>query len=156
MAVRLDNAMHARSTPAHVRVLLVDDDPATARLTMEALRNDNSAPDLFLVNTGWAALQFLRHEGSFERAPRPDIVLLDLNLPQKSGIEVLRDIKNEPSLRDIPIIVFSTSEARSDISNSYRLYANCYVTKPVDFEDFLGTVHNIAEFWLHTAKLPLQ
>lgn len=135
-------------------ILLVEDNPGDVRLTQEAFREAKVRNSLYVVEDGEKALKFLRRENGFSDVPRPDIILLDLNLPKKSGQEILAEIKADPSLRRIPVVVLTTSKAEEDILKSYDLHANCFVTKPVDFDRFLRVVQSIQEFWLSVVKLP--
>lgn len=135
-------------------ILLVEDTPGDARLTQEALREGKLQNRIHHARDGIEALAFLRREGAFHDAPVPDIILLDLNMPRKDGREVLADIKNDPSLRLIPVVVLTTSEAEKDIVKSYELHANCYITKPVDLEKFTEIVQMIENFWLSIVTLP--
>lgn len=135
-------------------ILLVEDNPGDVRLTKEALREVGMSNPLHVARHGLEALDFLRQSGDFKDAPRPDLVLLDLNLPRLSGREVLKQMKDDPALRQIPVIVLSTSDAHRDVSESYALHANCYINKPVDFDDFLRVVQSIECFWLRLVKLP--
>ncbi len=137
-----------------IDILLVEDSPADVDLTREALEDAKVRNTLHVVSDGVAALEFLRREGDYADAPRPDLILLDLNLPKKDGREVLADIKADPSLRRIPVVVLTTSEAEQDIVRSYDLHANCYVTKPVDLEQFIAVIKSIENFWLVIVKLP--
>ncbi len=137
-----------------IDILLVEDSPADVDLTREALEDAKVRNTLHVVSDGVAALEFLRREGDYADAPRPDLILLDLNLPKKDGREVLADIKADPSLRRIPVVVLTTSEAEQDIVRSYDLHANCYVTKPVDLEQFIAVIKSIESFWLVIVKLP--
>ena len=137
-----------------VEILMVEDNPADARLTEEALKEGLLRNRLHLARDGVEAMQFLRREEPFSDAPRPDVVLLDLNLPRKDGREVLAEIKTDPDLKQIPVVVLTTSEAEQDIVKSYALHANCYVTKPVDLQRFIEIVHQIETFWLQIVKLP--
>lgn len=137
-----------------VEILLVEDNPADARLTQEAFREGPVSSRLNVVGDGEEAMAYLRHEGKYEGAARPDVVLLDLNLPKKDGREVLAEIKEDPSLKRIPVVVLTTSEDQKDILRSYNLRANCYVTKPADLDQFLDAVRSIQDFWLRTARLP--
>lgn len=139
-----------------VEILLVEDNPGDVRLTEEALREAKMRNNLHVVGDGEAALRFLHREGEFGDAPRPDLVLLDLNLPKKGGQEVLSEIKADPGLRRIPVVILTTSKAEEDILKSYDLHANCYITKPVDFEQFIRVVRSIEEFWLTVVKLPAR
>lgn len=135
-------------------VLLVEDSPGDARLTQEAFRNVNSSIRLHVVADGVEAMAFLRHEGAYAAARRPDFILLDLNLPKMDGHEVLAQIKQDDVLKSIPTVILSTSDAESDIVASYNLQANCYLTKPQQLDEFDSLAKSICEFWLTRAKLP--
>ena len=135
-------------------VLLVDDNPADIDLTREALVRSKRPLHISAVNDGTEAILFLRREGKYSEAPFPDLVMLDLNLPRKTGREVLSDVKADAALATIPVVVFSTSQAASDISGSYKLGANCYLSKPSTLPDFLAAVQSMADFWLGFASLP--
>lgn len=137
-----------------IDILLVEDSPGDVGLTKEALRESKVKNSLNVVSDGIEALAFLRKQGRYAGAPRPDLILLDLNLPRKDGREVLEEIKNDPRLKAIPVVVLTTSAAEQDIVRSYNLHANSYVTKPVDFDQFLRVVHVIEDFWLAIVKLP--
>lgn len=137
-----------------IEVLLVEDNPADVRLTIEALKDAKVSNRLHVVDDGVAAMDFLRRVGRYAQAPRPDLVLLDLNLPKKDGREVLNEIKTDEDLLHIPVVVLTTSQAEQDILSSYRLQANAYVTKPVDLDQFLKVVRTIEEFWLEIVKFP--
>ena len=137
-----------------VEVLLVEDSPGDVRLTQEAFRDANQAIHLHVACDGVEAMAFLRQEPPFEGAPRPEMILLDLNIPRMDGREVLANIKGDDSLKTIPTIILTTSDAQADIAHSYQLQANCYLTKPVQLEDFEGIVRSINDFWLTKAKLP--
>ena len=137
-----------------VEILLVEDNPGDVRLTRVAFADTRINNNLSVVGDGEEAMAFLRREGEYSAAPRPDIILLDLNLPRKSGREVLEEVKSDRSLLCIPIVVMTTSEAEVDIRNSYSHHANAYVTKPVDLDDFIDVVSKIEGFWLTIAKLP--
>lgn len=137
-----------------VEILLVEDSPSDTELTIEALREAKVRNHLSLVEDGVQAMQFLRHEGRFAGAPRPDLIMLDLNLPRKDGREVLAEIKSDADLKTIPIVVLTTSRAEQDVLRAYQLSANCYITKPVDFEQFLNVVRSIESFWLFVVTLP--
>ena len=141
---------------APLDVLLVEDSPGDVRLTQEALREANRAVRLHVAVDGVDAMDFLRHEGRHLRAPRPDLILLDLNLPKMDGREVLAQIKADDRLRTIPTIILTTSEAEADITKSYQLRANCFLTKPVELGAFESLVKSINDFWLTKAKLPHQ
>jgi CheY-like chemotaxis protein len=132
----------------------VEDNPGDVRLTVEALREGRVANRLHVVDNGVDALAFLRREGKYADAIRPDLVLLDLNLPRKDGRDVLKEIKEDESLRAIPVVVLTTSSAETDILSSYDLHANCYITKPVDLPQFLSALSAIEDFWLSFVRLP--
>jgi two-component system, chemotaxis family, response regulator Rcp1 len=138
--------------PMHV--LLVEDSPGDVRLTQEAFRHANRSIHLHVAFDGVEAMAFLRHEDAHVHAPRPDIILLDLNLPRMDGREVLTQIKADDSLKTIPTVILTTSEAEADVVNSYQLHANCYLCKPVTFEAFENLVKSINDFWLTKVKLP--
>lgn len=142
------------SDVAPIQILLVEDSPGDVALTTEALRDARIANDLHVVTDGEAAMAFLRREDEYAGAPRPDLVLLDLNLPRKDGREVLGEVKWDEDLRRIPIVVLTTSTAEIDILESYDLHANCYISKPVDFGNFLDVVRSIEGFWLSIVRLP--
>jgi CheY-like chemotaxis protein len=137
-----------------VEILLVEDNPGDERLTREALKEGKVYSNLHWVKDGVDAMEFLRRQGKHAGAPRPDIILLDLNLPKKDGREVLQDIKNDPELKRIPVVVLTTSKAEEDVLRTYNLHANCYVTKPVDLEKFIVVVKSIDVFWLTVVTLP--
>ena len=137
-----------------VEILLVEDSPADVRLTIEALRDAKVRNNLHVAADGEEALAFLRREGQHADAIRPDLILLDLNLPKKDGREVLEEVKADPQLRRIPVVILTTSEAEQDILRSYDLHANCYITKPVDLDQFITVVRTIEDFWLTIVKLP--
>jgi CheY-like chemotaxis protein len=137
-----------------VEILLVEDNPGDERLTREALKEGKVYSNLHWVKDGVDAMEFLRRQGRHSGAPRPDIILLDLNLPKKDGREVLQDIKNDPELKRIPVVVLTTSKAEEDVLRTYNLHANCYVTKPVDLEKFIVVVKSIDVFWLTVVTLP--
>ena len=138
-----------------VEILLVEDSPSDAELTLEALKDFKVRNRVSVVKDGVQALQFLRREGPYTRAPRPDLIMLDLNLPRKDGREVLADIKTDDRFKMIPIVVLTTSRAEPDVQRAYELSANCYITKPVDFNQFLEVVRSIESFWLYIVTLPL-
>ena len=138
----------------HIEVLLVEDSPGDVRLTQEALREANRDIRLHVASDGVEAMAFLLREGPHARAPRPDLILLDLNLPKMDGREVLAQIKAHDSLKRIPTIILTTSESEADISKSYQLQANCYLSKPVQLDAFESLVTSINDFWLTKAKLP--
>jgi two-component system, chemotaxis family, response regulator Rcp1 len=139
-----------------IEILLVEDSPADVDLTREALEDTKIHNNLSIVSDGVEALTFLRREGEYADAPHPDLILLDLNLPKKDGREVLAEIKADPRLRRIPVVVLTTSEADQDILRSYDLHANCYVTKPVDLDAFVEVVRSIEDFWLAIVRLPRE
>lgn len=135
-------------------VLLVEDSPGDVRLTREALKEGKVRNNLSVVSDGVEAMEFLRREGKYADAPRPDIVLLDLNMPRKDGREVLAEMKSDESLKRIPVVILTTSEAEQDILKTYDLHANCYLTKPVDLEQFISIVKSVEDFWLTIVQLP--
>lgn len=137
-----------------IHVLLIEDDPGDVLITREAFAENKVRNQLSVVNDGVKALQFLRRQGDYARAPRPDLILLDLNLPRMDGHEVLANIKSDSDLQRIPVVVLTTSDAEEDVLRSYDLHANAYVTKPVDFERFLGVVRQIDDFFVTVVKLP--
>jgi CheY-like chemotaxis protein len=139
-----------------IEILLVEDNPGDVRLTMEALKECKVRNKLYVVEDGIEALAFLRKQGKYANFPRPDLILLDLNLPVKDGRAVLTEIKEAPSLRRIPVVILTTSKAEEDIIKTYDLHANCYITKPVDFDQFINIVKKIEDFWLTIVKLPLD
>jgi chemotaxis family two-component system response regulator Rcp1 len=144
----------ASRTDRAVEILLVEDNPADVRLTREVLENGDSTTRLSVVGDGEEAMAFLRREGTYAECPRPRLVLLDLNLPKKDGREVLEELKRDSELCRIPVVVLTTSAAESDISRSYELHANCFITKPLDLDDFFTVVQSIKDFWLASARLP--
>ncbi|SNQ50313.1 Response regulator rcp1 [Frankia canadensis] len=139
-----------------VEVLLVEDDPGDVLMTREAFEEHRLRNHLNVVSDGEEALAYLRGEGRYAGAPRPDLILLDLNLPRRDGREVLREVKNDERLRRIPVVVLTTSEAEEDVLRSYDLHANAYITKPVDFERFVAVVRHIDDFFITVARLPGQ
>jgi two-component system, chemotaxis family, response regulator Rcp1 len=143
-----------RRTDRTIDILLVEDNPADVRLTREVLDNGDGATRLSVVGDGEEAMCFLRREGGFADCPRPNLVLLDLNLPKKDGREVLEELKRDAELCRIPVVVLTTSAAESDISRSYELHANCFITKPLDLDEFFTVVQSIKDFWLASARLP--
>lgn len=140
------------SQPVHV--LLVEDNPADVRLTREVLADGKITNTLHVVADGEEAMAFLRNNGPFASAPRPDLILLDLNLPKKDGREVLAEVKSDPSLKLIPVVILTTSRSDRDILESYNLHANCYISKPVDLLQFMEVVRTIEDFWLSIVRLP--
>jgi two-component system, chemotaxis family, response regulator Rcp1 len=151
-----DATMTHGEDDSHRDVLLVEDSPGDVRLTLEAFREASRSIRLHVASDGVEALAFLAHEGTHAGAPRPDLILLDLNLPKKDGREVLAHIKETEGLKTIPTVILTTSDAESDITKSYQLQANCYLRKPVQLEAFEALVKSINEFWLTTVKLPQQ
>lgn len=143
-----------RGTGRPIEVLLVEDNPGDVRLTQEAFNEGKVRNNLHVVHDGVEALEFLRQLGNYSSAPTPDLVLLDLNLPKKDGRQVLGEMKSDPLLRRIPVVVLTTSQAETDILHSYDLHANCYISKPVDLEQFIDIVNTIEDFWLTIVKLP--
>lgn len=143
-------------TDMPIEVLLVEDSPGDIRLTLEAFREANHEIRLHVAMDGVEAMAFLRREGDHAEAPRPDLILLDLNLPKMDGREVLTEVKRDEGLKTIPIVILTTSSSAQDIVHSYELQANCYLTKPVQLEAFEGLVQSINDFWLTRVKLPAQ
>lgn len=137
-----------------IEILLVEDNPGDVRLTIEALNEGRFANTINVAVDGFEAMAFLRREGKYENAPKPDLVLLDLNLPKKNGREVLAEIKTDPNLKCIPVVILTSSQAEKDIVETYNLHANCYITKPVDFEQFIRVVRSIEDFWFAVVRLP--
>lgn len=137
-----------------IEILLVEDNPGDVRLTIEALNEGRFANLINVAVDGFEALAFLRREGKYANARKPDLILLDLNLPKKNGREVLAEIKTDPHLKRIPVVVLTSSQAEIDIVTTYNLHANCYITKPVDFEQFINVVKSIEDFWFAVVKLP--
>jgi two-component system, chemotaxis family, response regulator Rcp1 len=144
----------AKTHSAAFEVLLVEDSPGDVRLTQEAFKDAKMLINLHVAWDGAEAMAFLRREGDKSDTPRPDLILLDLNLPKKSGREVLKEIKEDPALMSIPIVILTTSASEEDVLRSYLLHANCYITKPVDLPGFLKVVRSIDNFWLSVVKLP--
>ena len=137
-----------------IELLLVEDSEPDVRLTIEALREAKVKNRLWVVEDGVEALEFLRRQGRHADAPRPDLILLDLNLPRKDGRQVLKEIKDDDSLKRIPVVVLTTSKSEEDVLRAYDLHANCYITKPVDFNRFMEVVKSIENFWLTVVRLP--
>ena len=137
-----------------IEILMVEDNPGDVRLTREALRGGKIWNEIHVVTDGVAAIEFLRNSPPYEHAPRPDLVLLDLNLPKKDGREVLAMMKGDPNLKAIPVVILTTSQAEEDVIRAYNLSCNCYVTKPVDFDQFTRIVQTIEQFWLSVVTLP--
>jgi two-component system, chemotaxis family, response regulator Rcp1 len=137
-----------------IDILLVEDNPGDVRLAQEALKDSKVRNKLYVVEDGVEAMAFLRREGKYDTAPRPDLILLDLNLPRKSGREVLSEIKTDENLMCIPVVVLTVSRAEEDVIRCYSHHANCYITKPLDFNQFMEVTRSIEEFWLTIVKLP--
>lgn len=137
-----------------MQILLIEDNPGDVRLTQEALKEGKVTHQLDVVSDGESALSFLYGENGYEDRKRPDLILLDLNLPRKDGRDVLHEIKSNPSFRHIPVIVLTTSEAEDDVSKCYDLHANCYIVKPVDINRFIEVIQGIENFWFEIVKLP--
>jgi CheY-like chemotaxis protein len=148
----MTRATHARS--ALMEVLLVDDSPGDVRLTREALKDATMHISLNVVFDGAEAMAYLRREKNHAEAPRPDLILLDLNLPKKDGRDVLKEIKESDALKSIPVVILTTSASQVDVERSYQLHANCYITKPVALQGFIKVVQSIDNFWLSVVKLP--
>lgn len=142
------------TNPEPVEILLAEDNPGDAKLTEKAFEQGNILNNLHIVEDGVEAIKFLQQEDEYEEKPRPDLILLDLNMPRKDGWDVLTEMKEDPTLSRIPVIVLTSSEAEEDIVKSYELQANAYLTKPVDFQGFLEIVHSFEEFWLSVVKMP--
>ncbi|WP_339104726.1 response regulator [Haloterrigena salinisoli] len=140
--------------PEPAQILLVEDNPGDVRLTEEAFKQGRIENDLHVVSDGNEALEFLYQRGEYEDAPRPDLILLDLNLPRKDGEDVLEELKGDQELRSIPVIVLTSSRAEEDVVRSYELHANAYLTKPVDPDDFIETVRAFEKFWFSVVRLP--
>ena len=138
----------------HVEILLVEDNPGDVRLIREALKENKIINTLHVVDDGVKAMAFLRKKGEFAKKPRPDVILLDLNLPKKDGREVLAEIKQDEELKPIPVVILTTSKSDEDILKAYNLHANCYITKPIDMDQFLHVVKTLKEFWFTIVKLP--
>ena len=137
-----------------LQVLLVEDNPGDVRLTEEAFKDAKVQLEMHVAVDGIEAMEFLHREGKFSESPRPDLILLDLNLPRKDGRDVLAEVKGDPALMTIPVVILTTSASDVDIESSYMLHANCYISKPVDMEGFLTVVKSIDDFWLSVVKLP--
>ena len=137
-----------------IEILLVEDSPGDVRLAQEALKDSKIVNTLHVVGDGVEAMAFLRREGKYQGVPRPDLVLLDLNLPRKDGREVLAEVKADPDLRRIPVVILTVSKAEEDVLKTYNLHANCYITKPLDLDQFIKVVKAIEDFWLTIVKLP--
>lgn len=137
-----------------IEILMVEDNPGDVRLTREALKDAKVSNKLHVVEDGVAALDFLYRRDGYDAAPRPDLILLDLNLPKKNGREVLEEIKQDAHLKTIPVVILTTSQAEEDVVRAYRLHANCYIAKPVDFAQFNKIVRTIGDLWLTIVTLP--
>jgi len=137
-----------------IDILLVEDNPGDARLAKEALKDSKLKNNLFIVNDGEEAMKFLKKENPYEDVTRPDLILLDLNLPKKDGREVLKEIKTDENLKRIPVVILTMSKAEEDIFQTYNLHANCFITKPIDLDQFIKVVQSIENFWLTIVKLP--
>jgi chemotaxis family two-component system response regulator Rcp1 len=148
--------MSGKTIGRSIEILLVEDNPGDVRLTVEAFKESKVHNNLSAVGDGVKAISFLRREGKYTDVPRPDLTLLDLNLPRKNGREVLAEIKEDPDLKRIPVIILTTSKAEEDILKTYDLHANCYITKPVGFDQFIEVVKAIEDFWLTTVTLPSE
>jgi CheY-like chemotaxis protein len=148
--------MNDESHGSLVEILLVEDNPGDVRLTKEAMKEAKMRNNLSVASDGVEAMAFLRREGDYADAPRPDVILLDLNLPKKDGRAVLAEIKEDPNLRRIPVVILTSSKAEEDVLNSYDLHANCYVTKPGDLEQFIEVVKSVGDFWVQIVKLPQE
>lgn len=146
--------MTTKNTGEMIDILLVEDNEGDARLAKEAMRDSKIRNTLHHVFDGEEAMAFLRKEGKYAGVPRPDLVLLDLNLPKKDGREVLAEIKGDDRLKQIPVVILTVSSAEEDILRTYNLHANCYITKPIDLEQFMKVVRSIEDFWLSIVKLP--
>ena len=146
--------MYDKGSVQGIEILLVEDNPGDVRLTREALKDGKIVNNLHVAEDGVEALAFLRREGKYHNAVRPELILLDLNLPKKDGREVLAEIKADKDLKRIPVVILTSSAAEQDIVKSYNLHANCYVTKPVDLDQFINVVKSIEHFWLSVVKLP--
>lgn len=137
-----------------IEMLLIEDNPGDARLAIEALKDAKVHNNLHWVQDGVEAMDFLRRKGNYSDAPRPDVILLDLNLPKKDGREVLADVKADEDLRRIPVVILTISDAEEDVIKTYNLHANCYIRKPIDLDQFVAVVKAIEDFWLTIVKLP--
>jgi CheY-like chemotaxis protein len=145
---------HIQDSGRPIEILLIEDNPGDVRLTREALRDAKVLNNLTVLTDGEAAMEYLERTRAADGMNKPDLILLDLNLPKKDGREVLEEIKGDAELRTIPVVVLTTSQAEEDILRSYHLHANCYITKPVDFEQFLRIVRHLENFWLSVVRLP--
>jgi two-component system response regulator len=150
----MSSSLNAMLSAPPIEILLVEDNPGDVELTREALHDSKVHMNLSVVSDGVEALAFLRRQTRYADAPRPDLILLDLNLPRKDGRGVLAEIKADPELRQIPVVILTSSQAEQDILRAYELHANCYVTKPVDLDQFVTIVRSIEQFWFTVVKLP--
>ena len=139
-----------------IEILLVEDNPGDVRLTQEAFRENKIRNRLNVVQNGEEAMNYLRKKGQYENAAKPGLIMLDLNLPRKDGREVLAEIKSDPDLRRIPVVILTTSESEDDVHRTYSLHANCYITKPVDMQQFVKVVEAVEHFWLSVVSLPKE
>ena len=146
--------MRYEATYDPIQILLVEDNPGDVRLTKEALKDGKVANIINVATDGMEAMAYLQRVGKYADAPRPDMILLDLNLPKKNGREVLAEIKMDPGLKHIPVVILTSSQAETDIIATYKLHANCYITKPVDFDQFMNVVKSIEDFWFTVVRLP--
>ncbi|MEE8372251.1 MAG: response regulator [Dehalococcoidia bacterium] len=146
--------MDRTDSTREIEILLVEDNPGDATLTMETFEHGRLRNNMHVVEDGVEALSFLRREDAYADAPRPDLILLDLNLPRKDGRQVLEEIKDDDSLKTIPVVVLTTSAAEEDIHKSYGLHANCYIRKPIDLKQFVNVVEGIEQFWFSIVTLP--
>jgi CheY-like chemotaxis protein len=143
-----------RTGPRPVQILVVEDNPADARLVREVMRDSKISNEIHWVSDGVEAMAYLRCQGKYSTAPRPNLIFLDLNMPRKDGREVLREIKTDPELRRIPVVIMTTSQTEEDIARAYEQHANCYVRKPLDFQQFHTVVKTLENFWFSTVELP--
>ena len=146
--------MTAKRLSRPVEILMVEDNPGTVRLTQEVMRDSKVRNAMYVVDDGVEAMAFLRKQGRYNSAPRPDLVLLDLNLPRKDGRETLAEMKQDEELKRIPVVVLTTSRSEDDVLRAYDLHANCYLNKPVGLEDFIKVVKSIENFWIEIVTLP--
>ena len=148
--------MNSQTSGRPIEILLIEDNPGDVRLTVEALRESKIQNRLHNAKDGMEAVAFLRRKGEYADAPRPDLILLDLNLPKMNGPEVLAEIKEDTALKHIPVVILTGSKDTDDITKTYNLHANCYVTKPIDLEQFIMVVKSVRDFWLTIVKLPTE
>ena len=137
-----------------IKILLIEDNPADARLVIEGFKDFKLSNKIYIAKDGYEAMKFLKNQGEFVNAPKPNIILLDLNLPRKDGREVLKEIKADDNLKLIPVVILTTSIAEEDILSTYKNNANCYITKPLDLDQFINVIVSIQDFWLNKVKLP--